>query len=68
MSNAPDPRTAADIAGYLQVRAALQRRGDKAGMAAVDAELTRLGYTRAEAKKPAVKERAARPVKTEKRG
>lgn len=67
MNTTPDPRTAAEIAGYLQERAAFERRGNKDGMAAVDAELARLGYTRA-AKKPAAKERAAKPVKTETRG
>lgn len=62
-----DPRTADDIRAYLAERAAFERRGDKGGVAAVDVELKRLGYTRAEAKKSAPVERAVKS-KPETRG
>ena len=57
MSN--DPYTDDLIRAYLVEREAYEVRGMKSRVADVDAELKRLGYTRAA--KPAAKERAVRP-------
>lgn len=51
-----DFRTETYIAGLLQERAAFEKRGQKKRVADVDAELKRVGYTRA--KKSGAKEGA----------
>lgn len=63
--SAIDPRDADLIRAYLVEREAYERRGMSKRVADVDAELKRLGHTRATAK-PA-KERAVKP-KPETRG
>lgn len=60
-----DPRNEDLIRAYLVEREAYEHRGLTARVADVDAELKRLGYTRAA--KPAVKERAVKS-KPETRG
>lgn len=60
-----DPREADLIRAYLAEREAYERRGMSKRVADVDAELKRLGYTRAA--KPAAKERAVKS-KPETRG
>lgn len=61
-----DPRDEDLIRAYLEERDAYARRGLSGRVADVDAELKRLGYTRAAVKPPA-KERAVKP-KPETRG
>lgn len=61
MSATADRRTAEDVRAYLEERAAYEARGNKAGVAAVDAELKRLGYTRATVKRGTERAVKAKP-------
>ena len=62
-----DPRDADLIRAYLAEREAYARRGLTSRVADVDAELARLGYTRASQVRKTARERAVKP-KGETRG